>query len=54
MRSRPVLPEDDVMDVALLGGTVTAGANTPAVSRRDRTAQCGWDGARRPLHIDDL
>lgn len=33
-----LLPEDDVVDVALLGGSVTARADTAAVSRRYRAA----------------
>ena len=37
-RLAPVLPEDDVVNVALLGGPVTARADTAAVSRRYRAA----------------
>ncbi len=49
-----VLPEDDVVDIALLGGTVTARADAGAVTRRDRTAKWRRNSASGAAHIDHL
>ena len=49
-----VLPEDDVVDVAVLRGTVTPRTHTGAVTGSDRSAQRRWDGPGSPSYVEDL